>query len=95
MFSDALGCDLVVSQDRACCHLEKSHHRALSNTNYAPLTAEGHDVFHFPFFAVLHMRLPMSACLACARSVSQRAADPKGDRVNLVMSEKFVGYKSY
>ncbi len=41
------------------------------------------------------MRLPMSACLACARSVSQRAADPKGDRVNLVMSEKFVGYKSY
>ncbi len=25
----------------------------------------------------------------------QRAADPKGDRVNLVMSGKFLGYKSY
>ncbi len=25
----------------------------------------------------------------------QRTADPKGDRVNLVMSGKFLGYKSY
>ena len=25
----------------------------------------------------------------------QRAADPKGDRVNLVMSGKFLGYTSY
>jgi cyanate lyase len=25
----------------------------------------------------------------------QRAADPKGDRVNLVLSGKFLGYKSY